>query len=77
MGNESRTAAEEEGADLPGRIGGVDDGEAEQRSAQRPGNAVYCVPRAIDPRDLVGEEFGKGANARRGDHPGLASTSSA
>ena len=60
-----RAAAEQEAADLPGRVAAIDDREAEQRAAERPDEAVDRVPGAVDPGDLVGEEFGEGADARR------------
>ena len=69
MGDGRRAAAKEEADDLPRRIAAIDDREAEQRPAQRPDEAVHRIPRAIDPGDLVGEEFGKGANRRGAEHP--------
>ena len=69
MGDEGRAAAEQEAGDLPGRVAGIDDGEAEQGAAERPDEAVDRVPGAIDPGDLVGEEFGQGADRGDADHP--------
>ena len=50
MGDERRAAAEQEAGDLPGRVAGIDDGEAEQRAAQRPDERCGSRPRRCRPR---------------------------
>ena len=69
MGDECRAAAQQEAADLPGRVGAIDDGEAEKGAAERADEAVDRVPGAVDPGDLVGEEFGEGADRGDAEHP--------
>ena len=69
MGEEGRAAAEQEAADLDCRIPGIDDGKAEQGAAQRPHPSVDRVPGAVDPGDLVGEEFRKRARGGDADDP--------
>ncbi len=58
-------------------IARIDDGKAEHRAAQRPDEGVDRVPGAIDPGDLVGEEFRNRADARDADDPVVRETSSA
>ena len=50
-------------------IAGIDDRKAEQGAAERPDERVDRVPGAVDPGDLVGEEFGERADARDADDP--------
>ena len=69
MRDERRAAAEQEARDLPAGVAAIDDRQAEQRAAERADEAVDRVPRAIDPGDLVGEEFGEGAERGGGEDP--------
>src|SRR5205085_10169106 len=69
MRGEGGGAAEQETGGLPGRVAAVEDGEAQQGAADRPDDRVDRVPGAVDPGDLVGEEFGERADAGGGDHP--------
>src|SRR3546814_15580873 len=65
VAEQGAAAAEQEGGDLPGRVGTVDEREREQRAAERADEAVDAVPDRIDPGDLVGVEFGERAERER------------
>ena len=69
MAEERAAAAEDEGDHLPRGVRAVDEREREQRAAERTDDAVDRVPRGVDPRDLVGEEFGERADARDAEYP--------
>lgn len=71
MAEQCATSAEQEGEYLPDRVLCIDDGERQQRAAERPDEAVNSVPGAVEPRHLVGEEFRNQSDKGRSKHPGV------